>query len=44
MIPELKQLPHEDRLKQFGLITLETRRTGIEVFKIIGMMVLIKKY
>ena len=37
MIPELKQLLHDDRTRQCGLISLETRRTmgyQMVVFKI----------
>ena len=36
MIPELRDLSYEDRLKECGLTTLETRRLRdqIEVFKI----------
>ena len=39
MVPELRQLPYENRLKQLGIFTLENRRIRgdvIEVFKIIN--------
>ena len=39
MIPELRDLSHEERLKECGLTTLETRRLRgdqIEVFKILN--------
>ena len=39
MIPELRDLSYEERLKECGLTTLETRRLGgdqIEVFKILN--------
>ena len=39
LIPELRDLRYEERLKECGLITLETRRLRrdqIEVFKILN--------
>ena len=39
LIPELRDLTHEERLKECGLTTLETRRIRgdqIEVFKILN--------
>ena len=39
MIPELRYLSYEERLKEYGLITLETRRLRgdqIEVFRILN--------
>ena len=46
MIPELRDLSYEERLKECGLTTLETRRlrgNQIEVFKILnGMKILIE--
>ena len=39
MIPELRDLSYEERLKECGLTTLETRRlrgNQIEVFKILN--------
>ena len=39
IIPQLRDLAYEDRLKEFGLTTLETRRLRgdqIEVFKILN--------
>ena len=45
MIPELRDLSYEERLKECGLTILETRRLRgdqIEVFKIMGMKILIE--
>ena len=38
MIPALKQLPYEDRLKQCGLTTLETRRIRGDQMKVFKIM------
>ena len=36
MIPELRDLSSEERLRECGLITLETRGDQIEVFRILN--------
>ena len=37
MSPELRDHKYEERLKECGLTTIETRRLRVEVFKILNM-------